>query len=523
MVATYLLAVCNATFWAHLTSIFGDSPLSGAVFAAAVWALMLLVVTLLTPGRLQRPMLVFLLLLAGVTSYYMDKLGVIIDREMIQNAATTTFAESKHLITLEFVKHVLIVGGIPSLFVLWVQVERKSFLRATLGWLGVGAVSAALCVGLLLTDLKHFSTVLRGHKELMASTQPLAPLAGTIRYVRMMVKSTKIELQPTGTDAQKGALLAAVEKPVLMVIVAGETSRAQNWSLGGYARETNPELAVRDIVYFDQAQSCGTATATSLPCMFSPLVREDYSFEGGLSHENLLDVMAHAGFHVEWWDNNTGDKNIADRVSSYTMSAEDGAAFCKDECIDDVFLARLDKLAAEMTEDTVVVLHQIGSHGPSYWLRYPEDAEAFQPACHSAEFGQCTSEQIVNAYDNTILETDRFLSKVIDRLDAQDRVVPAMFYASDHGESLGENGLYLHGSPWFMAPEQQTHVPMVLWLSERYRTALGLDQSCLADAGSGQTSHDNIFSTVLGLTGVETEARDESLDLAAGCRTVPAL
>ena len=519
LIATYLLATCNATYWGKLVEIFGDRPVAMVTLALAVWALFMLVVSLLAVGWLQKPMLAFLVVLAAVTSFYQDKLGVIIDREMIQNALTTTVNEGKHLITPNFLLHVLL-RAVPGLvLVFWPRVRRRSFLRGTLAWVLTCGAAAAMVVGLLFTDLKGFSTSLRGRKDLIGSTQPLAPLGGAIRYARLLQKSAKIVTQPFGRDATKGPRLAGAGKPVLMVIVAGETGRAQNWSLGGYGRDTNPDLAKRDILYFSNVTSCGTATATSLPCMFSHLTRDEYSYEAGLAYENLLDVLSHAGVHVEWWDNNTGDKDIANRVPSRMMTKEDDAAACAEgECIDAVFLPRLAKVAETMTEDTVIVLHQIGSHGPSYWLRYPKDQEVFKPACHSPELATCSPEEIVNAYDNTIRYTDRFLSQVIDMLAGQDRVIPAMFYVSDHGESLGEGGLYLHGAPWFMAPEFQTHVPMVIWTPPAFRNAMGLDQACIGARKDQPASHDNMFATILGLMDIKTEVRDDALDLTAGCK-----
>jgi lipid A ethanolaminephosphotransferase len=518
LVTLYLMALCNATFWGHLFRIFDGQLVAAWVFAGAVWALMLLVISLLAVRRAQKPVLMALIVIAAVTSFYMDTLGVVIDREMIQNAVTTTVAESKHLITPQFLIHVGLYGVIPAALVLWVRVRRATIWRGLGGWALVTAGSAALVVGLLFTNMKGYATVLRADKELMGSVQPLAPMAGALRYAKMMLKSTVIVLEPTGTDARPGQHLAAVEKPVLMVIVAGETARAESWSLNGYARETNPELAKRDVLYFSNVSSCGTATATSLPCMFSPLTREAYSYEGGLSHENLLDVLVHAGFKVEWWDNNTGHKDVATRVTSRMMTAADGAEFCQPECTDGVFLKALAEKAETVTENTVIVLHQIGSHGPSYWLRYPPEREMFTPACKTAELTECSTEEIVNAYDNTIAYTDYFLAQVIDQLDAQDSVIPALYYVSDHGESLGEGGIYLHGTPYFMAPEAQTHVPMVIWMSDRFHANLGLDPACMADQTDKAVTHDNMFSTVLDLLDVVTVAEDEGLDLAAACR-----
>jgi lipid A ethanolaminephosphotransferase len=520
LVATYLLALCNTTFWGHLFRIFEGRAVTALVFAGAVWALMLLVISALALRRMQKPVLVALLMVAATTSYYVDVLGVVVDRDMIQNAMTTTFAESKHLITAHFVGHVFLYGVLPSALVLWLRLRRTPVLRAAIGAGMVATFSVALLVGLLFTNLKAYSTVLRADKELMGAVQPLAPIGGALRYAKMMFKSTQIVLQPTGTDAARGTLLNSVEKPVLMVIVAGETARAANWSLGDYERETNPELSLRDIVYYPNATSCGTATATSLPCMFSPLVRADYSFEGGIGTENLVDVLSHAGFRVEWWDNNTGHKDVATRIPSRIMTAEDGPEFCFPECIDGVFLKSLQDKADTITEDTVIVLHQIGSHGPSYWLRYPVDREIFAPACKTPELTDCTSEEITNAYDNTIAYTDYFLSQVIDLLEASDRVTPAMFYVSDHGESLGEGGLYLHGTPYFMAPETQTRVPMLVWMSKPFRDSLALDRDCMAKLAADPVSHDNMFSTVLGMLDVTTTAKDATLDLAGACRLV---
>ena len=522
-VATYLLAVTNASFWSRLDEIFGATPLAQVTFAAAVWALMVMVVSALAVRWAQKPVLIAFIVIAAVASFYTDRLGVLIDRDMIQNALTTTVAEGKHLITGDMATHVAL-RAVPGIaFVLWVRVVRARMLWAAVGWAGMVVGAFALTFGLLFTDLKSFSTVLRGRKDLMGSVQPLAPIGGALRYAKMMLKSAKIETQPFGRDAIRGARLETMEKPVLMVIVAGETGRAQSWSLSGYERDTNPELAKRDITYFTDVASCGTATATSLPCMFSHLTAGEYSYGGGLAHENLLDVLTHAGVHVEWWDNNTGSKNIADRVPSRFMTAEDDAAACASgECIDAVFLPKLRQVAETMTEDTVIVIHQIGSHGPSYWLRYPPEEEVFQPACHSEELTKCSTEEIVNAYDNTIRYTDQFLSQVIDLLAESDRVAGAMYYVSDHGESLGENGIYLHGTPMFMAPEVQYKVPMVIWTSEGYRKGMAADPACLKARADQPISHDNLFSTVLGMMDIATETRDPALDLTFGCEKNPA-
>lgn len=521
-VGLFIMLAHNATFWSRVSLPFLGHPLTGFVFAAMVFVFLMLVITLVAVRRLQKPVLVALLLIGAVTSFYQDRLGITIDRDMIQNAMVTTAAESKHLITLPFLSHVFILGVLPAALVLWLRVRRSPRLvRAAFGWLVTVATSFALFALLMLSDAKTYMTTLREHREILAAQQPMAPLSGAMRFARMMVKSSKIVLAPYGRDATPGPYLARAGKPVLLLIWAGETTRAQNWGMNGYARDTSPELAARGVVNFSDVTSCGTATATSLPCMFSHLGRAEYSFDGGLSNENLLDVLKHAGFRVEWWDNNTGDKNIADRADARGFMIEDHPlpeACGRGECTDLVYLDFLRDKAATITGDTVLVFHQIGSHGPSYYLRYPEGFDGYKPACARPELTECSAEELRNAYDDTILYMDWVMAQSIDILNAEDRVIPAMFYVSDHGESLGESGLYLHGAPWFMAPEEQIRVPMVIWMAERFQKKLGVTADCLAARKDEALSHDDMFSTVLGLVDVETETRVPALDLTAGCR-----
>ncbi len=519
LVTSYLLAACNLTFWRLNAEIFDHAWVTVVIFGVAVWALTMLLVTFFAFRWWQKPVLAVLLILAAVTSYYMDTLGVVIDREMIQNAMTTTLQESKHLITFGFISHVLLWGVLPALIVIWIPVKRQGLMRNIGLWALTCVLMFALFFGAVFTDFKTYSAALRERKELQWSIQPAAPIAAGFRYAKLMMRSTNIVVEPYGTDAVKGPRIKAASKPVLTVIVVGETARAMNFSLNGYARDTNPELAKRPIINFSDVQSCGTATATSLPCMFSGYGRTDFSYERGLNRENLLDILARSGMKVLWWDNNTGDKGQAARQTFESLTALKDPVYCaKGECIDGIFLDRLDKLADTMTEDTVVVIHQIGSHGPAYHLRYDDAHEVFTPACNTAEFDKCTPETITNSYDNTIAYTDWFLAQVIDHLGAKDRVIPLMFYASDHGESLGEGGLYLHGAPYFMAPVEQTAVPMLMWLSPSFRGLMRLDTDCLTAEGKAPASHDNIFHTVLGLLDIQTTVRDDALDLTAKCK-----
>lgn len=515
----FVLVADNRTFWSIGADAFEGHPFG---FAGLVSALFFLTLAVFSPFALPwtaKPFAIFILILSSVTSYYMDNLGVFIDREMIQNVMVTTMTESKHLITFGFVTHVLVFGVLPAFVVLAIRIKKQGKV-ATFGVpIVVSLVSFILTIGLLFTDFKTYSSVLRDRKDFMASYQPGAPIVGTVRYANMMRKTINTVVQPLGEDAVKGASYVNAKMPSLTILVIGETARAQNFSLNGYDRDTTPELAKQPILNFGNVSSCGTSTAVSLPCMFSKFGRSDYSYEKAVSHQNVLDVLTHAGMAVEWWDNNTGHKGIAERIPSISFAGETQPDFCKSgECVDGIFLEKLEAYASGITKDTVLVLHQIGSHGPSYYLRYPPEYEKFKPACRTAEFKRCTPQEIVNAYDNSIAYTDKILADTITLLKSKSDLSTSLLYVSDHGESLGEGGLYLHGTPYFMAPKQQTHVPMILWLSDTFADQFTLQKDCLADKQSSKLSHENLFHSILGMLDIQTQVRNPDLDIFASCK-----
>uniref|UniRef100_UPI0012FE841F phosphoethanolamine transferase n=1 Tax=Macromonas nakdongensis TaxID=1843082 RepID=UPI0012FE841F len=311
----------------------------------------------------------------------------------------------------------------------------------------------------------------------------------------------------------------------LIVLVVGETARAANFGLGGYARDTTPRLRALaqagELAYFRNVSSCGTNTQTSVPCMFSGQGRSDY--DADLYRENLLDVLQRAGLAVLWLDNQSGCKGVCDRVPHASTRERPDPEFCPDgECLDEVMLralpAELERLdPARRARGTVVVLHQMGSHGPAYHLRSPARFKTFGTECTSAALQNCPPEQIVNAYDHSLRYTDHLLASTIDWLRAQPRP-SALLYVSDHGESLGEKGLYLHGMPYAMAPTEQTHVPMLFWQSPQMAQRAGLSTDCLRRQADRPLSHDHLFHSMLDLGGVRTQVYRPELDLFQPCQ-----
>ncbi|OYZ83371.1 MAG: hypothetical protein B7Y03_09585 [Polaromonas sp. 24-62-144] len=329
---------------------------------------------------------------------------------------------------------------------------------------------------------------------------------------------------PVAADAHLGASWSGRTKPVMFVMVVGETARAQNFSLNGYARNTNPLLSKLDVINFSHATACGTSTEVSLPCMFSSFGRANYDEEKILSHESVLHVLARAGFKVLWRDNQSGCKGVCEGLAVDQLDKAGIEALCAEgQCFDEVLLSGMEGIARDATGNLFVVMHQLGSHGPAYFKRYPAAFKQFSPACENEDLRNCTVAEIVNAYDNSLLYTDFFLSKVIDFLTrSETKYDTAMLYVSDHGESLGDKGLYLHGMPYSIAPDVQKQVPFLVWLSPGFRRSFGIDEACLRSRANEAVSHDNLFYSILGALDIQTTAYRRALDIFAPCRVAPA-
>jgi lipid A ethanolaminephosphotransferase len=247
--------------------------------------------------------------------------------------------------------------------------------------------------------------------------------------------------------------------------------------------------------------------------MFFHLGKAHYSRNEAKRYENLLDVLRRVGVQVIWRDNNSGSKGVGDRIRYENMSeVKDNALCSKGECYDEILLKDLDKLLSQNSGNMLVVLHQKGSHGPAYYKRTPKDLKRFLPECENDNVQDCDRQSIINAYDNTIVYTDYILSNLIKLLNNQ-KYATAMLYVSDHGESLGENNVYLHGFPYAIAPKQQTQIPMIFWASNSFLQENTLDMALLGQHRSDHFSHDNLFHSLLGLFRVTTGLYHPELDL----------
>jgi lipid A ethanolaminephosphotransferase len=471
-----------------------------------------------------KPLLALLIVTTAFAMHYMQAFGIYIDPSMVRNVLHTDVAEARELFSWSLLPHLALYAVAPLLLLSRVRVVQRPWLRASALRVASALAAAAVGVVTLLLVFQPLASLMRNHKELRYLITPANVVWSVAAVGAAQARGAALPRQPIGLDA-KLSPAAAGSRPRLLVLVVGETARRANWGLSGYARQTTPELARLPVINFADVTSCGTNTETSVPCMFAPVGRRDYDESRIRGQESLLHVAAHAGVAVHWRDNQSGCKGVCDQLPQDEVAALHPADPCAEgHCLDEGLLAGLEeRLAAAAAShepgEQLLVLHTLGNHGPSYFRRYPAAFKRFQPACENDDLRLCSQQEIVNAYDNALLYTDHVLARLVAQLQAAaSRVDTAVIYVSDHGESLGENNLYLHGLPYAIAPDVQTHVPMVMWFSQGLQAALHLDTACLQRRAAAPAAHDHLFHTVLGVLGVRTALYEPAWDLTAGCR-----
>ena len=524
LASVYLLIGFNLTLWQHLvaiTDVDGKGLLLRLAFAVMIFCVFNIFLTLFAFKPLLKPLLIALFMISAGVAYFMNEYGTLIDAGMLRNLAETNATEVQGLLSLKLLAYVLLLGVSPSLVVWVVPVSYRPWPRELLSKVLVSGVCASVIGSVALINYQGLSSLFRNHHELRLMVVPSNYLWASFGYVKEQVRSARRPFVSIGQDATLASGWQQHTRKSLTVLVVGESARAENFGILGYTRDTTPQLRKeRGLLTFTDVHSCGTETAVSVPCMFSNMGRRDYDASAARNEEGMLDVLKRAGLNVIWRDNQSGCKGTCDRVTLQDVSDSKDPALCANhECRDEILLKGLPHFIDTLDKNTVLVLHQMGSHGPEYYKRYPKAFEKFTPVCESNALNNCSRESIVNGYDNTLLYTDHVLASLIDILRSrQDKVDTAMLYLSDHGESLGEYNLFLHGTPYMLAPDQQKHVPMIAWFSDHYQQSFGIDIHCLQKERNAPLSQDNLFHSMLGLLEVRTRVYNPALDLFAGCR-----
>ena len=531
--AVWLTLTANWALWLRLPTLDGYHG-SLAVLALRVVPLILGAILLITSlfawPRWMKPFWIALLVISASAQYFMVSYGTLMDRGMINNILQTDMRESSDLFNPKLLLELLVIAVLPAIWLWKTPIKSagkawRNILRTVL----LFAAAAALVAASVAISYKDLAPVVRNNMWLRFMINPVNPvLSATGVLLDPILNPPKPFVSITG-GAALGNTYANAQKPPLLVLVVGETARAANFSLNGYARDTNPELAKREVLSWRNAYSCGTSTRESVPCMFSNLGRENF-FKSKVEQDNLVDVLQAAGLAVLWIDNQAGCKGVCKRIpmadTADSVNTPAGKALCAadGECLDGLMLEGIEERIAKLdparrAKGVVLLMHQMGSHGPAYYKRSTPDLKAYKPECATNALSSCPAEDVVNVYDNSIRYTDHFLAQTIDWLKTQqNQYETGMFYMSDHGESLGELGVYLHGMPYAMAPDTQKHVPMIMWLGT-LGARTHIDTACLSKTLDKPVSHDNLFHTILGLMDVTSPTYQQPMDALASCRS----
>lgn len=492
----YSFAVANLDY---------SSP-SGVLTLATLFFLVTFVTTLifsllsLVSLRLIKPLCMLGALCNALALYFVETFGVVLDKSMMGNVFNTDFTEASSFFHTKLLVYLLVLGASPCWLLSRVQIQRTRMLRRVTFLIlvllfGVGWIYASSTTWLWFD---------KNARKLGGMIMPWSYVINASRYyVDHLLASREQRLLPA-------ASFVANEKTIVFLVI-GEAARVQNFSLYGYRRATNPLMAESGVVALPRSRACATYTTASVICILSHI---DTGRQFSSSYEPLPSYLQRHGIDVIWRTHNWGEPPL--KVQTYER-AEDLRRKCQgDMCdYDEVLLQGLDqRIRSSIKEKIFVVLHQNGSHGPAYYTNYPKRFEVFKPVCKSVELHQCTNDELVNAYDNTILYTDYFLHRAIGLLETFPKTATMLMYISDHGESLGEYGLYLHGTPYSIAPDVQKNIPFLVWMSDAFKQKKTIPMTQLAR----QTKHSqaNVFHSIMGAFDVRSEIYNRQLDIFSG-------
>jgi lipid A ethanolaminephosphotransferase len=450
--------------------------------------------------RLMKFLCMTLLFFNATALFFIQKYGVILDATMMGNIFNTHPAEAVALVQPKLFLYLFLFALVPFFFITQISITKPSLIRR----FGFMMVSAVIGVFWIYANAKSWLWIDKHASQFGGLMLPWSYVANTARYYERIAQPNQVQqLLPDVTITQP--------QKTVVVLVIGESARAANFSLLGYPRVTNPLLSKTHVVALPKAQSCATYTTRSVQCMLSHLGADSPMTN---SYEPLPTYLQRQGVKVIWRTNNFGEPPL--KVSEYKSSSEIRKACLGNDCeklgYDEVLLYGLKDTLKNLDQNkTLIVLHQTGSHGPQYFKKYPSKFNVFLPTCQTVDLSKCTPQELTNAYDNTILYTDFILNEVIKTLQSLENTETVMLYASDHGESLGEYGLYLHGTPFSIAPDVQKNIPMMLWMSDKFIQNRHLAGKAIDP--NVTYSHDYLFHSVMGGMGLNSAVYKPDADV----------
>ena len=526
VITAWWTAVASLPFWQESLTGIGTATAVRFAFACGIcllgaYAALMMILTALLPGVLARWSLALFSIIAAGGFAFSELYHAAMTPDMLRNALETDSGEAMGLMSPRLLVYFLICA-LPPVWLSLRLVPKALSIRSRAGLL-LWALTALIAGGAaLMTDYSSVAIYMRNNHEARYFIAPQNIISSFVRTVTSDGSASAVKERKVIDPSPKLLPARTSGRPVVVITVVGETARASSWGLDGYTRDTTPYLrAEKNLVNFSDVTSCGTSTAVSVPCIFAEVGHSNYDRDRILSEEQLPSLMQRAGVSSLWIDNQSGSKGAATgirEISARDLLPKDMAAGLVD---DETLPPALRTALQDVKGPTSIYLHMMGSHGPEYAKRYPEAFQKWGPVCTRSDLRSCSLGELRNAYDNSILFTDSVISDMIRELKSHREFDSVLVYFSDHGESLGENGFFLHGAPYALAPDDQTHVPLVMWFSDGFKERTGLDMSCLKARAARSASHDNVFATLLQLNGVQSSLYDKSLDLIGGCEQSP--
>lgn len=418
----------------------------------------------------------------AVTLYFINTYDVLITDAMMGNFFNTRYSEASGFFSWMAVLYVVLLGLLPCIY----TVSRKiDYGSAKMFGSRVG-IALATMVAMVAININNFTWIDRNATQLGSLLMPWSYTVNTIRYYNAEKRRNQKEI------ALPDATIENTDREVVVLII-GESARRENFSLYGYHKKTNPLLETADITAL-AATSAATYTTAGVKAIL------DHKPTDKL-YEILPNYLNRAGVDVIWRTNNWGEPPV--HIEQYQKVADLKALYPEaDERYDAILLEGLAEIIESSSSDKqLIVLHTNTSHGPTYNTKYPAEFEHFTPVCTTVEMAKAVPAELMNAYDNSILYTDYIIYSTIEILRNIESRNCCLLYISDHGESLGENNLYMHGVPMALAPKEQIEIPFIIWSSDKQMRVKKLE-----DAG-----HYNIFHTVLDFLDVSSPIYDPQM------------
>lgn len=444
----------HSPFYAFVFENVDYKNLNGIVLIASLIILMLLVnsfvfyLIFFLSRFVGKFLLVLFFIINAIAVYFINTYSVIIDESMIGNVLNTNYQESSSFFSIKLILYIILLGFIPSIYIIKVKIINVTFRRFII----TSSLSLLFILTLVFGNGSNWLWIDENSKTLGGLAMPWSYTVNiSLFYIHKHKANEKEILLPNATIKDN--------KKSVVVLVIGESARSQNFSLYGYDKNTNPLLSKTPKLFHFNATSCATYTTEGVRCIL------EHANTNKL-YEILPNYLYRNNVEVIWRTTNWGEPPV--HIKNYqTRSAL--KPNCKGEgCnYDEILLNGLkEQIVASTKNKILIVLHTSTSHGPTYNKKYPPQFESFKPVCNSVELGNCSQTELINAYDNTIVYTDYILSELIKNLKQLQDYNSAMIFVSDHGESLGENNLYMHGLPISIAPKEQYDIPFIVWVSD---------------------------------------------------------